>query len=122
MVSHLFNARAADKVVRGNRDEGMRVVSMYSRIMVPLDLSESSLDKAALDKALDLAEAEESTLRLIHVVPLTPALLADYVPLDFRCAAERFDQTRTGSHRQRYWPQRPRNSGRAAGRCVSRDT
>jgi nucleotide-binding universal stress UspA family protein len=83
MVAHLSNAHAADKVVRGDRDEGMRVVSMYRRIMVPLDLSESSLDKAALDKALDLAEAEEGTLRLIHVVPLTPALLADYVPLDF---------------------------------------
>lgn len=83
MVSHLSNIRGADKVVRGDRDAGMRVVSMYSRIMVPLDLSESSLDKAALDKALDLAEVEESTLRLIHVVPLTPALLADYVPSDF---------------------------------------
>jgi nucleotide-binding universal stress UspA family protein len=56
---------------------------MYSRIMVPLDLSESSLDKAALDTAVDLARREASTLRLIHVMPLTPALLADYVPLDF---------------------------------------
>ena len=58
-------------------------MSIFSRIMVPLELSESGLDKAALDKALDLAALEESTLRLIHVVPLTPAFLADYVPLDF---------------------------------------
>ena len=60
MVAHLSNAHAAHKVVRGDRDEGMRVVSMYRRIMVPLDLSESSLDKAALDKALDLAEAKRA--------------------------------------------------------------
>ena len=55
----------------------------YRRIMVPLDLSDSGLDKTALNKAIEFAGVEESTLRLIHVVPLTSALLADYVPLDF---------------------------------------
>jgi nucleotide-binding universal stress UspA family protein len=100
----------------------MRVVSIFSRIMVPLELSASGLDKAAIDKALDLAGLEGSTLRLIHVVPLTPALLADYVPLDF-------DVQQTASVKQELdliasdtGSRRARNRGRAAGRCVSRDT
>ncbi|AVQ85661.1 MULTISPECIES: universal stress protein [unclassified Variovorax] len=39
---------------------------MYSRILVPLDGSPTSL--AGLDEAIRLARIEESTLRLLHVV------------------------------------------------------
>jgi nucleotide-binding universal stress UspA family protein len=56
---------------------------MYRRILVPLDLTDTELAKPAIDTAVMLANLTEGTVRLINVLPLTPVMLAEYVPPDF---------------------------------------
>jgi nucleotide-binding universal stress UspA family protein len=57
--------------------------SMYQHILVPLDLGSPELNKPALDNALMMAKPSNARIRLITVMPLTPVLLAEYVPPDF---------------------------------------
>jgi nucleotide-binding universal stress UspA family protein len=57
---------------------------MYNCILVPIDLTETELAKPAISAAVLLAARESaSTVRLINVLPLTPVMLAEYVPPDF---------------------------------------
>jgi universal stress protein F len=56
---------------------------MYRKILVPIDLAEPELAKPALASALMLAGPTQATVRLINVLPLTPVMLAEYVPPDF---------------------------------------
>lgn len=56
---------------------------MYKRILVPIDLSDTDLAKPAIDTAVALARMSGGTVRLINVMPLTPVMLAEYVPPDF---------------------------------------
>ncbi len=56
---------------------------MYKHILVPVDLSDPDLAKPALTTAVDLAKASGGTVRLINVLPMTPVMLAEYVPPDF---------------------------------------
>jgi nucleotide-binding universal stress UspA family protein len=56
---------------------------MYKRILVPVDLSDTDLAKPALDTAVEMARASGGTVRLVNVMPLTPVMLAEYVPPDF---------------------------------------
>src|SRR5438093_13058265 len=56
---------------------------MYTKILVPIDLAEPALAKPAIANALMLAGTSEATIRLINVLPLTPVMLAEYVPPDF---------------------------------------
>ena len=56
---------------------------MYKKILVPIDLAEPELAKPALASALMLAGPTQATVRLINVLPLTPVMLAEYVPPDF---------------------------------------
>ena len=55
---------------------------MYRRILVPIDLAEPAMAKPAIAAALMMAQSE-GVLRLINVLPLTPVMLAEYVPPDF---------------------------------------
>jgi nucleotide-binding universal stress UspA family protein len=56
---------------------------MYKRILVPIDLADVELAKPAVATALMMARESGGTLRLINVLPMTPVMLAEYVPPDF---------------------------------------
>ena len=56
---------------------------MYKQILVPIDLGSPELNKPAMETALMMAGQSEGTLRLVTVLPLTPVMLAEYVPPDF---------------------------------------
>jgi nucleotide-binding universal stress UspA family protein len=56
---------------------------MYTRILVPVDLADPNLAKPALESAIMIAKAYDGTIRLVNVLPLTPVMLAEYVPPDF---------------------------------------
>jgi nucleotide-binding universal stress UspA family protein len=57
--------------------------AMYKNILVPVDLADPNLAKPSLESAVMLAKASAGHIRLINVLPLTPAMLAEYVPPDF---------------------------------------
>ena len=56
---------------------------MYKRILVPVDLADTDLAKPAVETAVALARTFGSTVRLVNVLPMTPVMLAEYVPPDF---------------------------------------
>jgi universal stress protein G len=56
---------------------------MYKLILMPVDLADPNLAKPALETALMMVNASGGILRLINVLPVTPALLSEYVPADF---------------------------------------
>lgn len=56
---------------------------MFKQILVPIDLSDLELTKPALATAVSMAQQSGGTVRLINVLPLTPVMLAEYVPPDF---------------------------------------
>jgi universal stress protein F len=56
---------------------------MYKKILVPIDLADQELAKPAVATAIMMAEQSDATIRLINVLPLTPVMLAEYVPPDF---------------------------------------
>ena len=56
---------------------------MYTRLLVPVDLTETELAKPAIKAAVLTVRETGGTLRLINVLPLTPVMLAEYVPPDF---------------------------------------
>jgi len=56
---------------------------MYKRILVPIDLVDVDLAKPALAGALLMAKESNGAIRLINVLPATPAMLAEYIPADF---------------------------------------
>src|SRR3954454_6328954 len=58
-------------------------IPMYTRILVPIDLGEAELAKPAIAAALMMANQTGAAIRLVNVLPLTPAMLAEYVPADF---------------------------------------
>ena len=56
---------------------------MYKHILVPIDLTDLDLAKPAIASAVSMAEQSSGTIRLVNVLPLTPVMLAEYVPPDF---------------------------------------
>jgi len=62
---------------------------MYKKILVPVDLGDPNLAKPALQSAVMMANATGGDLRLINVLAVTPALLAEYVPADFEAQQRR---------------------------------
>ena len=56
---------------------------MYNQILVPIDLTDSELAKPAIATAVSMANQSNGKVRLINVLPLTPVMLAEYVPPDF---------------------------------------
>ena len=55
---------------------------MYKRVLVPLDLTDTALAKPAVDAACSLAQ-DGGVVRFVNVLPMTPVMLAEYVPPDF---------------------------------------
>jgi nucleotide-binding universal stress UspA family protein len=56
---------------------------MYKRILVPLDLDDIETARPAVARAVELAKTGDGTVHLLHVLALTPVMLAEYVPPDF---------------------------------------
>ncbi len=56
---------------------------MYRQILVPIDLGSPELNKPAMETAMMMAGLSRGTVRLVNVLPLTPVMLAEYVPPDF---------------------------------------
>ncbi len=56
---------------------------MYKRILVPIDLADVELAKPVVATALMMARESGGSVRLINVLPITPVMLAEYVPPDF---------------------------------------
>jgi universal stress protein F len=56
---------------------------MYQRILVPIDLADAELAKPAIASAVMMAKESGAAVRLINVLPVTPGMLAEYVPPDF---------------------------------------
>lgn len=56
---------------------------MFKKILVPVDLTELTISKPALDAAVELALHSKGALRLITVETLLPASFMEYVPVEF---------------------------------------
>jgi universal stress protein G len=56
---------------------------MFKQILVPIDLADTDLAKPAIATAVQMARASGGSVRLINVLPMTPVMLAEYVPADF---------------------------------------
>ena len=56
---------------------------MFKKILVPVDLADPEFVKPALTTAVELAKASGGAVRLVNVIPMTPVMLAEYVPPDF---------------------------------------
>src|SRR5882724_3232432 len=57
--------------------------AMFQKILVPVDLADPEFVKPALNTAVELAKGSGGTIRLVNVIPMTPVMLAEYVPPDF---------------------------------------
>jgi nucleotide-binding universal stress UspA family protein len=55
---------------------------MYQCILVPVDIADPVLAKPAINTAVLMAQGS-GTVRLLNVLPMTPVMLAEYVPPDF---------------------------------------
>ena len=53
---------------------------MFKSILVPIDLADTDLARPAIATAATLSQG---TVRLLNVLPMTPVMLAEYVPADF---------------------------------------
>lgn len=56
---------------------------IYKNILVPVDLAEPGIAKPAIEAACAMAKQSGGSVRLVNVLPMTPVMLAEYVPPDF---------------------------------------
>jgi len=56
---------------------------MFKSILVPIDLADTDLAKPAIATAATLSQTWSGFVRLLNVLPMTPVMLAEYVPADF---------------------------------------
>ena len=56
---------------------------MFKSILVPIDLADTDLAKPAIATAATLSQTWSGTVLLLNVLPMTPVMLAEYVPADF---------------------------------------
>jgi len=60
-----------------------RESNVFKHILVPIDLAATELVKPAIETAISLARVSNGDIRLLNVLPMTPVMLAEYVPPDF---------------------------------------
>jgi nucleotide-binding universal stress UspA family protein len=60
-----------------------REAQMFTSILVPIDLADTDLAKPAIATAATLSQTWSGAVRLLNVLPMTPVMLAEYVPADF---------------------------------------
>ena len=56
---------------------------MFQKILIPIDLADPNYAKPAIETAVALARSSNCSIRLVNVIPMTPVMLAEYVPPDF---------------------------------------
>jgi nucleotide-binding universal stress UspA family protein len=56
---------------------------MFKQILVPIYLADVELAKPAIETAVSLVGGSGGKVRLLNVLPMTPVMLAEYVPPDF---------------------------------------
>ena len=56
---------------------------MYKQILVPVDVADTELARPAIATACAMAKGSGGAVRLVNVLPMTPVMLAEYVPPDF---------------------------------------
>lgn len=56
---------------------------MYKKMLVPIDLADPDYAKPAIETAVEMTRASGGSVRLVNVMPMTPVMLAEYVPPDF---------------------------------------
>jgi nucleotide-binding universal stress UspA family protein len=56
---------------------------MYSKVLLPIDLQDTTLAKSGIDTALRVVGKSGGAIRFINVLPMTPVMLAEFVPPDF---------------------------------------
>src|SRR3981189_2234971 len=56
---------------------------MFKSILVPIALADTELAKPAIATAATLSQTWNGMVRLLNVLPMTPVMLAEYVPADF---------------------------------------
>jgi nucleotide-binding universal stress UspA family protein len=58
-------------------------VQMYKSILVPIDIAEPDVARPAIAQAALFSQTFGASVRLLNVMPMTPVMLAEYVPADF---------------------------------------
>ena len=56
---------------------------MYAKVLLPIDLQDTTLAKSGIDTALRVVGNSGGAIRFINVLPMTPVMLAEFVPPDF---------------------------------------
>jgi nucleotide-binding universal stress UspA family protein len=56
---------------------------MFSKVLIPIDLADTTLAKTAIDTGLRAVANSGGVMRFINVLPMTPVMLAEFVPPDF---------------------------------------
>ena len=56
---------------------------MFKSILVPIDLADTDLARPAIATAATLSQSMNGAVRILNVMPMTPVMLAEYVPADF---------------------------------------
>jgi len=56
---------------------------MFSKILVPIDLSEKELSARGVAAAIEIAKTSNAQIRLLAVQPLVPLAFMDYAPPNF---------------------------------------
>jgi nucleotide-binding universal stress UspA family protein len=56
---------------------------VFKNILVPIDLADAEYAKPAIANAAELTGSSGGRVRLLNVLPMTPVMLAEYVPADF---------------------------------------
>lgn len=67
---------------------------MFSRIVVPVDPSESEFSEPALQAAADFSTRYGSTVYLVSILQVLPGLVAEYLPPDYEKKAVENAETR----------------------------
>src|SRR5258708_13230761 len=56
---------------------------MFKSMLGPIDLADTDLGKPGIATAATLSGTWSGSVRLLNVLPMTPVMLAEYVPADF---------------------------------------
>ena len=87
--------------LRGGCARFWEELAMFQRILVPVDLADPDFVKPALDTAVELAKASGGDGPADQRIPMTPVMLAEYVPPDFDVQQRRLGRGGARDRRQR---------------------
>ena len=88
---------------------------MYKNILVPIDLADAALAKPAIAAGLMMAAQSNGSIRLVNVLPLTPVMLAEYVPPDFEVQQRKAAEEALAIMAREIGPERVSTSVRQGG-------